>query len=136
VPVIRKAGGDVLVKSRVDEIIVESNRAAGVRLSNGDEIRSRQGVVSDAGYWSTLTQLLPRRLVEDGGPLAGLYEAVNRSSSGISHVFAFIGLNASNEELGLRSSSYYYTPWYNTTKDMDATAIQNFFRDTLLDPVS
>jgi all-trans-retinol 13,14-reductase len=135
VPTIRRAGGDVLVKARVEEILVEDGKATGVRLVNGDVIRSTKGVVSDAGMLSTLTKLLPEHLTEGSGPLAKRKEAVLKSSGGISHVFTFVGLNATQEELGLRSSSFYYIPCNTTnSKDWDATAIQEYYRDTLLDP--
>jgi all-trans-retinol 13,14-reductase len=131
IPVIRKMGGDVLVKARVDEILVEGGRATGVRLANGDVIRSKRGVVSDAGMWSTLSKLVPKDILN--GPLADLAKHVKNSSGGISHTFTFVGFNATNEELGLRSSSFYYIPC-NVSKDMDASAIQDFYRNTLLDP--
>lgn len=131
IPPIRKIGGEVLVKARVEEILIENGRATGVRLANGDEIRSKKGVVSDAGMKSTLSKLLPKDVVE--GPLADLNEHVRKSSGGISHVFTFVGFNATNEELGLRSSSFYYIPC-NVSRDMNATEIQEFYRSTLLDP--
>lgn len=131
VPTIRSIGGDVLVKARVDQILVESGRATGVRMANGDEIRSRKGVVSDAGMGSTLFNLLPGEIVDKY--LSDLREHVMKSSGGISHTFTFVGLNATCEELGLRSSSYYYIPC-NASEDMDASVIQDFYRDTLLDP--
>ena len=56
IPTIRSIGGDVLVKARVDQILVEDGHATGVRLANGDEIRSKMGVVSDAGMGSTSIQ--------------------------------------------------------------------------------
>jgi all-trans-retinol 13,14-reductase len=140
VPTIRQAGGDCLVQARVDEILVDysykngKGRATGVRLANGDEIHARHGVVSDAGIRSTLRNLLPAKLSLGGGPLHKLREAVEECSGGISHVFLFIGLNASTEELKLRSSSFYYIPWNETDASMDATGIQEFYRNTLLDP--
>lgn len=161
VPTIRKAGGDVLVSARVQEIILQDKddddedssvpRAVGVRLAAGggssrsmddgssadddNEIYSKHGVVSDAGIRSTLRNLLPTKLVMDpSGPLHRLYQAVEASSGGISHVFAFVGLNASTNELNLRSSSFYYIPWDETNKSMNATEIQEYYRDTLLDP--
>jgi all-trans-retinol 13,14-reductase len=138
VPTIRQAGGDCLVQARVDEILVDYNdgngKATGVKLANGDEILARHGVVSDAGIRSTLRNLLPAKLSMDGGPLKKLRSVVEECSGGISHVFLFVGLNASTEDLMLRSSSFYYIPWNETDPSMDATAIQDFYRDTLLDP--
>jgi len=131
IPTIRSVNGDVLVKARVDEILVEDGVATGVRLGNGDEIRSKKGVVSDAGMGCTLLNLLPEEVVDTY--LTDLREHVMKSSGGIGHTFTFVGFNASCEELGLRSSSYYYIPC-NATKDMDASAIHEFYRTTLLDP--
>jgi hypothetical protein len=97
---------------------------------NGDILTSRKGVVSDAGVGSTLNLLSPD--VVKQFLLASLQSAVNASSGGISHVFTFVGLDASHEELGLRSSSFYYIPWNETNKQgMDASAIQDFYRNTL-----
>jgi all-trans-retinol 13,14-reductase len=138
VPTIRNAGGDVFVKAPVDQILVDkldNNKPPVVRrvqLVNGDIISSRMGVVSDAGIASTL-KLLPSHAREMPG-LQRLNKAVQKSSGGISHVFTFVGLNASSEELGLKSSSYYYIPWNTTDHSMDATEIQDFYRDSLLDP--
>lgn len=135
VPTIRNAGGDVLVKARVEQILVDEddNRAVGVRLANGDILKSKHGVVSDAGIHSTLQHLLPTHVVQ--GPLCSLWNRMEQvSTGGISHAFAFVGLNASTEELKLRSSSFYYIPWNETNETMDATEIQDFYRNTLLDP--
>ncbi|CAM9511064.1 unnamed protein product, partial [Heterosigma akashiwo] len=128
---IRAAGGDVLVRACVQEVILDNGTAVGVRLANGDEIRGNKGVVSDAGMGATL-DLLPTTSAT-GTPLEPLRRAVQQHSGGISHAFLFVGLNASAEELGLRSSSFYYIPC-NTSEDMNASAIQDFYRDTLLDP--
>jgi hypothetical protein len=54
----------------VDEILVEGGWATGVRLANGDTIRSKKGVVSDVGMWSTLSKLVPKDVLN--GPLAAL----------------------------------------------------------------
>ena len=132
VPTIRQQGGDVLMQARVEQILIENNQVVGVQLANGDVIRSKHGVVSDAGIRSTLKNLVPRQVVRD--QLQTLEKAVERSSGGISHVFAFVGLNASTEALDLQSSSFYYIPWNDTNASMDATAIQDYYRDTLLDP--
>jgi all-trans-retinol 13,14-reductase len=133
VPTIRNNGGDVLVNAKVEEIVLENGRAVGVKLAkSGYVVRSKHGVVSDAGIRTTLRKLLPREIVD--GPLRRLNESVEASSGGISHVFTFVGLNAPTDELKLRSSSFYYIPWNDTNRDMDATAIQEFYRNTLLDP--
>jgi hypothetical protein len=81
---------------------------------------------------STLKNLLPQTIVNKY--LSKLQVAVEASSGGISHIFLFVGLNASHEELNLRPSSFYYIPWNETNRDMDAGAIQDYYWETLLDP--
>lgn len=153
VPTIRKNAGDVLVGARVEQVLLEERhgnggenafggsgsgskyRAVGVRMANGDVVKAKRGVVSDAGIRTTLRNLLPRHVVDgDDGPLRRLSKTVEENSGGISHVFLFVGLNASSSELKLQSSSFYYIPWNETDESMDATAIQDYYRDTLLDP--
>ena len=61
VPTIENRGGQVAVKCRVDEILVEGNTAVGVRLDDGTVINSRL-VISDASAYTTFMDLLPRNL--------------------------------------------------------------------------
>lgn len=42
------------LRSHVEEIIVEGGRAVGVRLRNGNEVRARKAVVSNASVWDTI----------------------------------------------------------------------------------
>jgi len=81
---------------------------------------------------STIFNLLHQHVAQ-GPKLQPLVRSLRKATGGISHVFTFLGFNANHDELGLRSSSYYYIPC-NSTTDMDASAIQQFYRDTLLDP--
>ena len=55
-PVIQKSGGKIIVSATVDEILVHKNRAVGVKLENGDEIRAPM-VVSSAGVSITFGKL-------------------------------------------------------------------------------
>jgi all-trans-retinol 13,14-reductase len=109
----------------------------GVKLADsGDCLYAKRGVVSDAGLDNTLEHLVPPHLVHGpNAPLRKLYDEVKAAGKGaVSHCFGFVGLNKSAEELGLRSASYYYLPWNTTDPSMDATFIQDYYRDTLLDP--
>ncbi|MBF2080039.1 MAG: NAD(P)/FAD-dependent oxidoreductase [Synechococcales cyanobacterium T60_A2020_003] len=47
-------GGTLKLRSHVEQILVEENRAIGVRLRNGEEMRARQAVISNASVWDTL----------------------------------------------------------------------------------
>ena len=59
---ITRRGGEVRCGAHVQDIIVEGNRAAGVRLRNGEEIRASQAVISNASTWDTLT-LIPDQAI-------------------------------------------------------------------------
>lgn len=55
---LKKHGGQLRLNAHVEQVLVENNRAVGVRLRGGEEIRARQGVVSNASVWDTL-KLIP-----------------------------------------------------------------------------
>ena len=55
---LKKHGGQLRLNAHVEQVLVEKNRAVGVRLRGGEEIRARQGVVSNASVWDTL-KLIP-----------------------------------------------------------------------------
>ncbi len=65
---IQKYGGTVRLNAHVDQVLVERNRAAGVRLRSGEELRA-QTVISNASIWDTLSLLpegaLPASFVRD-----------------------------------------------------------------------
>lgn len=56
--VVLDAGGAVLTKAAVEEVIVENNRAVGVRMQDGREFRSKK-IISAAGAKTTVNALLP-----------------------------------------------------------------------------
>ncbi len=55
---MEKFGGNLMLNAHIEQIIVENNRAVGVRLRSGKEIRARRAIVSNASVWDTL-KLLP-----------------------------------------------------------------------------
>jgi len=100
VPTIRSAGGDVLVRAPVREIVLdqEDARAVGVQLAedSGDCIYAEPGIVSDADLDNTLERLLPRDMVKGRkAPLCNLYDEVKAAGKkgAISHCFGFLGLD-------------------------------------------
>jgi all-trans-retinol 13,14-reductase len=56
---VAKAGGWTRVRADVEEILIEKNRAVGVRLKGGEELRAAR-IVSAAGIMSTAERLLPK----------------------------------------------------------------------------
>lgn len=59
---LRRHGGELRCRSAVAEIVVDGGRAVGVRLESGEQLRARQGVVSDASPWDTLSLLADEAL--------------------------------------------------------------------------
>jgi phytoene dehydrogenase-like protein len=61
---LERYGGKLLLNAHVDRVVVENQRAVGVQLRNGDRIRARQAVVSNASVWDTL-KLIPDAAIPD-----------------------------------------------------------------------
>lgn len=55
---LKRKGGQLRLNAHVEQIVVENQRAVGVRLRSGEILRCSQGVVSNASVWDTL-KLLP-----------------------------------------------------------------------------
>ena len=102
--VIESEGGRVLCKARVSEIIVEGNRAIGVRMDKDDSLLFAPIVVSDAGVHNTYLKLCPQ--------LAPLLEQkpLKNLRRGMSCVCLFVGIDGSPEELDLKSQNHWIFP--------------------------
>jgi phytoene dehydrogenase-like protein len=64
ISVLKDNGGDIITSSPVEEILVANNRATGVRIRGGVEIRARRAVLTACSPKTTLTRLLPRGVLE------------------------------------------------------------------------
>jgi phytoene dehydrogenase-like protein len=64
ISVLKDNGGDIITSSPVEEILVTNNRATGVRIRGGVEIRARRAVLTACSPKTTLTKLLPRGVLE------------------------------------------------------------------------
>ena len=56
---LRKHGGELRLNTHIDTILLEGDRATGVRLRSGKEIHATKAVISNASVWDTL-KLLPQ----------------------------------------------------------------------------
>ncbi len=65
---LTKKGGEILYNAHVEKVLVANNRAVGVRLRNGNEIKASKAVVSNASVWDTLAlipeQALPQSFIK------------------------------------------------------------------------
>ncbi|XP_057977878.1 prolycopene isomerase, chloroplastic isoform X2 [Malania oleifera] len=57
-----KFGGRISLGSHVENIVVENDRATGVKLRSGQFVRAKKAVVSNASMWDTL-KLLPKETI-------------------------------------------------------------------------
>lgn len=61
---IEKKNGKVRLNAHVTEIIIQSGRATGIKLRNGEIIQARKAVISNASIWDTL-KLLPKDSISE-----------------------------------------------------------------------
>ncbi|WP_193162725.1 phytoene desaturase family protein [Microbulbifer hainanensis] len=113
IPQIQAAGGEVFTYADVDTILLDGNRARGVRMADGTEI-SAPLVISGAGVFNTFEKLLPGSASEHAGYSRDL-ETVRRS---MAHICLYIGLQRTADELGLPKTNYWLYPSTDYDGDM------------------
>lgn len=113
--VIEKEGGQVAVCAEVEEILVEKGRAAGVRMSNGQEFRAPV-VISNAGARNTFERLAPM-------PEKARAE-LRQIPPSCSHLSLYVGLRHTARAVGVDGSQL----WVYPSPDHDANLAQ-FTRD-------
>ncbi|XP_048871420.1 inactive all-trans-retinol 13,14-reductase [Brienomyrus brachyistius] len=114
IPVIQKAGGNVLVRAPVCCILVdEKERAYGVTVKRGtEEVKVLAPVViSNAGVFTTYQKLLPPEIQAK----PEIQERLNMMKHGRGSFLVFAGFDATQEELGIVSTN----SWLYKTNDMD-----------------
>lgn len=104
-PSIVKAGGNIYTNAEVTEIIVEGNKAVGVKMLDG-EVLTAPTIISSAGVDITYGSLLSKAVQEQHGIAAKLKE-VEPSAS---HVSLYLGLKHTAEELKLSKANLWIYP--------------------------
>jgi len=56
---LQKHGGELRLGTTVSELLIEDKKCVGVRLKNGDVVRAREAVISNAPIWQTSALLPP-----------------------------------------------------------------------------
>lgn len=107
---LRRAGGEIRVKTSVARILVERGRAIGVRLADGTEIRAG-AVVSNADPHVTYERLVgPEHLSR------GLRRGLSRTRWSVSALSLFLAAEVDARAFGLDSGNV----WYYAHDDLDA----------------
>ena len=111
VPIIKGAGGDVLVNHGVEEILVKNGTACGVtgKDQSGTTFRfTARHIISNAGIYPTFQKLLPENYKL---AVPGFTEELDASSISI-----YIGFKRSPKELGFQGENH----WLHSSYDHDA----------------
>jgi len=102
IPIIQSGGGDVFTYADVKEIVIEKNRAVGVRMVDGTVIRAAT-IVSNAGLINTFEKLLPEASVKR----SGYAKQRKRVDHSMPHIGLYIGLKGTTEELNLPNTNFW-----------------------------
>ncbi|KAM4126086.1 hypothetical protein ACB094_01G362000 [Castanea mollissima] len=94
---MKKFGGRLSLGSHVEKIVIENDRASGVKLRSGQFVRAKKAVISNASMWDTL-KLLPKEVV----PKSYL-DRVNTTPQCESFMHLHLGFDAEGirEDLGI-----------------------------------
>lgn len=106
IPVIEAAGGSARAGVAVSEIVLEGDKAVGVRTESG-EVFNAPCIVSAMGAGETVKRLLPEQVREQ--PWAREIAALKPS---ICHFDLFLGFEGDIAQLGAtRSNHWFYNSW-------------------------
>ncbi len=110
VPFIRKNNGDLFVDADVKKINIESNKATGITLENGDIINAKT-IISSAGIVNTLQKFIKN----NGSFNTSLLKKIKPTES---YICLHIGINGSTEDLGLKDTNFWVYPDYDHDKNV------------------
>jgi len=129
VPVIERGGGKVLVRAQVQEIMIQAGKAVGVKVLKGSEVHEIKAplVISDAGVYNTFDSLLPKEVAQK----SYFYDLCKQFKPAPAAFSVFVGLDASNEELGLTRQNYW--AYRNPTLALDFKEYLGMSKDESLD---
>lgn len=105
IPKIQATGGEVFTYARVEEVIVENGRVAGVRMSDGHRIEC-DCVISSAGVGNTFNTLLSADIAAS----AGYEKRLKTVEPSFAHLGVYIGLKETATELGLPKTNFWIYP--------------------------
>lgn len=108
-PAIERAGGEVRLKTRVEQLLLENGTVVGVRLGDGAELRA-PCTFSDAGVLNTVGNLLPAELRSSDWAREVL--AFNPS---VCHLGLYLGLEGDIRANGATASNH----WFYESWDLD-----------------
>jgi all-trans-retinol 13,14-reductase len=120
IPVIEGAGGRVLVRVKVNSIIIEDGTAVGVSVTKGKNQHELYApiIISNAGLMNTVNKLLPPDIVKEHK----MDKLIKKVKPGPAFLMIFIGLDGTKEELGLKAQNV----WAFKDADLE-TIVERYF---------
>jgi all-trans-retinol 13,14-reductase len=107
---VAEAGGWTRICADVAKVVVEGDRAVGVRLASGEEIRAGRVVVA-SGIGSAVRRLLPEPWASQAWA-----RAAREVEPGPAHLCLYLGLEGDPRQAGASRASH----WFYRTWDSDA----------------
>jgi len=117
---LRSLGSECFVKSKVKRIIVESGKAAGVELENG-EVFKTDIVVSNADPYQTFNKLIGK------DDVSKLYRfRLEKMEKAVSLLSLYVGLDCPASQFGVPISMYFYNHSFNPTTAYELAMKEKF----------
>lgn len=114
IPTLQKNDGELFTYATVEEILIENNKAVGVRMADGKEVRASI-VISNAGANNTFKHLLSSHSKNK----QDYVHQLSQSKTSVAHLCLFVGLKAGQAELKLPSGNYLYYPNLDVSNNYD-----------------
>lgn len=113
---IEQHGGRILLRKRVEQILVKDKAAYGVRTADGKTYTGKV-VVSNANAYDTF-----HKMIEDKESLKSLYARMEQFSVSLSSFLIFLGLKKDLVgEVGIKDSEIFYNSGYDIEADYEAS---------------
>ena len=119
-PVIEAASGTILTNAEVQEVIIENNKAIGVKIKDGKSFYAEK-IVSGTGIFNTYEKLIPEHIVEKHQ----LRKQLKKINPSVAHVSLYIGLSGSPKELKLPKTNF----WIYPEKGDHDQCVANYLKD-------
>ncbi|MDH7445629.1 phytoene desaturase family protein [Aquimarina sp. 2201CG14-23] len=119
-PVIEENAGTILINAAVEEVIIDNNKAKGVRMIDGKEFYA-DTIISGAGVFNTFEKLIP----ESVNKQHKLQDQLQKVTPSVSHACLYMGFKKTPEELQLPKTNFWIYP---EEGDHD-TIVQQYLED-------
>jgi phytoene dehydrogenase-like protein len=106
---LKRAGGEIKLKTKVEKILLDGKKVGGVKLENGGEISARY-VISNADPEVTFGNLIGREVLSNK-----LLRKVDRVKYSVSALSLFFAVNMDLRAAGLDSGNF----WFYENEDVD-----------------